>query len=761
MAEKLQFTISSELKNIIGKELITDDFIAVFELVKNSYDAGATKVEIIFDHIKKERDAANARIFIVDNGEGMSKDDLEKKWLFVAYSWKKEQTKRTGSDDFRNKIEPKRIFAGAKGIGRFSCDKLGRRLTLYTRKQNEKVFHLLHMDWDRFERDPTEKFERINVEYQSRESLNIGPPVKGFDKGTILEISFLRSKWDRKRLLILKGHLQRLINPSQMSDQQEFKIYLEAEEYARTDARYGPDEDYKRVNGLIRNVVFEKLGIKTTQITCQLNDDGKKICTELVDKGEFIYRVEERNNYTPLKNINIKLFYLNRAAKTTFRKVMGMHAVQYGSVLFYKNGIKINPYGNEGDDWLGLDRRKTQGMRRCLGNRDLMGRIEVKGNEPYFSEVSSRDAGVVKTPEFETLKRLLMEKALARLEKYVVEGIAWDSETKPKDPKEIMSDTFKIVTKLVGQVEDQGRKIEFNKNLLEIYEEKQVERMPELIKNIETVKNLIESKEERAYLDLQVKSVKNAFTTLEKKQNKLEGELKQREREALFLRQAVGEDKKEILALQHQIGLSAEKVRKYLLKLKKKSVEGRSISALDLQDAISNVLLHVQMMLSITSFVTKAQFNLMTDDITQDLVQYIKQYVENVYIPRSQVDLEEENVTIKVECPNNAKFERSFNPFRFIVLIDNLIDNSIKAGARNIAIRISVPDEKTMELRVRDDGRGIEDGNLDKIFNFGFSTTGGSGIGLYHVKKIVEKYGTITVNNHLPKGVEFSIRVGR
>ena len=47
----LQFKISSALKNIIGSDLISDDFIAVFELVKNSYDAHATKVEITFENI--------------------------------------------------------------------------------------------------------------------------------------------------------------------------------------------------------------------------------------------------------------------------------------------------------------------------------------------------------------------------------------------------------------------------------------------------------------------------------------------------------------------------------------------------------------------------------------------------------------------------------------------------------------------------------------------------------------------------------------
>lgn len=118
----VSFKISSGLKNIIGKELITDDFIAVFELVKNSFDANAREVEIIFQGLNSETPC----IIIRDDGDGMDEDDLRNKWLFVAYSAKKLE------QNYRDKI---RVYAGAKGIGRFSCDRLGAILRLITRKK--------------------------------------------------------------------------------------------------------------------------------------------------------------------------------------------------------------------------------------------------------------------------------------------------------------------------------------------------------------------------------------------------------------------------------------------------------------------------------------------------------------------------------------------------------------------------------------------------------------------------------------------------
>jgi len=759
MTEQLQFTISSELKNIIGRELITDDFIAIFELVKNSYDAKAKKVTLIFDHVREK--SKKSRIIAIDDGIGMSRKDIEKKWLLVGHSWKKE-TQQKPQKDYRDKIEEKRIFAGAKGIGRFSCDRLGSKLKLYTKKEKERDIHVLEMDWDKFEEDPETNFQQINVDYNKINKLDIRVD-NNFDKGSILEISSLRSKWDRKKLLRLKRHLQRLINPTQIDDKQEFQIYLKVEE--EIDKDRSAKGDFDKVNGIVKNIVFEKLGIKTTRITCTIDEDGKKIHTELIDKGTFVYSLEEKNQYHLLKNVKLVIFYLNPVAKRAFTKIMGIQPVRYGSIFFYKNGIKINPCGNEGDDWLKLDRRKTQGTRRYLGNRDVIGRIEVNGYQPDFNEVTSRDGGVIKTPALVQLidipKALFFNKSLIRLEKFVIEGIAWDSETKPKDPEEIKADSFEIITKLADATKDEDSKIEFNKNLLDIYSKKQIEKTPEILKNIEHIKNLVKSKEARAYIDLQTKTVRSAFRNLRKTQRELERELRLKEKQALFLESTTSQDRKEILAIQHQIGLGAETIRRHLLRLKRKIEKGAAVTSSDLMSIIDNIILQVQLMSSFARapFLTKAKFNLLSDEIKGDLALFIKQYIERVYLPFNEPILDGKKVTINVEQSPEIVFERDFSPSEFTVVLDNLISNSINANANQINIRINVLDEKTLEVKITDDGEGIKDKDLGKIFDFGFSTRGGPGIGLYHVRKILKKYGTISVNNRLEKGVEFTIEV--
>ena len=162
----LSFRVSAGLKNIIGRDLISDKYIAVFELVKNSYDAGASKVSISFIKTKEGQD----QIIISDNGCGMTYNDIVGKWLFVAYSEKKTQNRERTS--FRDEI--KREVAGAKGVGRFSCDRLGSSLTLITKTEFEKTASRVEVNWNEFELDDAQEFVRIPVQYSSVTGLPSG-----------------------------------------------------------------------------------------------------------------------------------------------------------------------------------------------------------------------------------------------------------------------------------------------------------------------------------------------------------------------------------------------------------------------------------------------------------------------------------------------------------------------------------------------------------------------------------------------------------
>lgn len=300
MAETLHFRVSSGLKNIIGRELINDKYIAIFELVKNSYDAGASFAKIRFDDLG----TPDAKITIRDDGKGMNKEDIINKWLFVAYSEKRNPT-------YRDNI--KRAVAGAKGVGRFSCDRLGERVRLTSKVANEKMLHSVVISWSDFEKNSLEEFTSINVRYECKEK-------DSSDSGTAIAISSLREMWTRADLLTLKKALSQLVNPSATSKYDPFKIVLDVPSELEEDAKNADERD--KVNGPIINNIFEIINQKTTKIEVRISRDGKTIETVLNDRGSFLFKTLEKNEYS-LSDITCTLYYLNRAAKINFTKKNG------------------------------------------------------------------------------------------------------------------------------------------------------------------------------------------------------------------------------------------------------------------------------------------------------------------------------------------------------------------------------------------------------------------------------------------------------
>ena len=121
-AETVRVRPYARLLTMLGEQLIKNDRIALVELIKNSYDADATVVEIDFlDFTTSFASNRDSRIAIVDNGEGMTEDIIRNHWLNPATPLK--QDAKRG--------EPRspggRVVQGEKGIGRFAMFKLGSR----------------------------------------------------------------------------------------------------------------------------------------------------------------------------------------------------------------------------------------------------------------------------------------------------------------------------------------------------------------------------------------------------------------------------------------------------------------------------------------------------------------------------------------------------------------------------------------------------------------------------------------------------------
>lgn len=784
MKKPLQFKISSALKNIIGSDLINDDFIAVFELVKNAYDAHASKVEITFSDIYSK----NAKIIIKDDGKGMNYDDLVDKWLFVAYSAKKEGTEED-SYDFRDKIKVKRAYAGAKGIGRFSCDRLGNELYLETIKNESKPkVESLLTEWDKFEEDLKDEFVNISVlhETKDRSSYEV-------EHGTVLEISDLKSSWDREKFLKLKDSLARLINPNSSINEDSFKIELIVEDEINEDTKQkernkkkvsnlknpldeSQVEYFKIVNGEIKNLIFDTLGIKTSFIKSTVHNDY--IETELQEAGRLVYKVKEDNPFSELDEITYSIYYLNQSAKSTFSRRMGMQPVEYGHIFVYKNGLRIYPYGERGEDPLKMDNRKAQGYSRFLGTREVIGYISIDGENNNLRETSSRGDGLIKTKTYYQLEEWFYE-TLKKLERYTIDVTDWGNflseddfinfdQTQIKNDKQF--DVNENIQKLINNLTQAKnvQSIELGPDLYQLLEQKSEKSAQG------TLKSLSEKIKEPEYdKDDVLRSIKKAEKQIEglKKRKdeaedeveskrveveKLTDELNKEIAEKLFDKSVIGREKKDLLSLQHQIIHTAGNITWSLDSLIDSINSDKPKDEL-IKD-IKDISLEVQRIVSASRFVTKAGFNTQAEKITNDIISFIDDYVKNIYIPADSFIHNKRPIKISIGGKTNLKKEMKFRPFEITVVLDNLFSNSRKAKATKIDLNWDKSASHII-LSFSDNGSGIPTDIEKKIFDFRFSRTEGSGIGLYHVKDILQKYKSTI--EYIPQkiGAKFEIKI--
>lgn len=760
------FKVSTGLKNIIGRELITNEFIAIFELVKNSYDAGAKKVVIIFENIYSDQ----SKITISDDGHGMNAEDIRNKWLFVAYS-EKVEGKRTGT--YRDNFS-ERVYAGAKGVGRFSCDRLGGNLKLYSKKINEKEINYIDIDWADFEIDAKEEFINIPVKHGKANSL-----PSDFIYGTTLEITKLRSQWNRDLLLELKKSLSKMVNPdAELSKDDQFNIYIECiEENDKDKLERKKIEDsnkeinvngQKIVNGLVSNYVFETLNIKTTQVKVEISEDGDIITSSMYDRGVFLFSLEQRNPFTTLKNIKVRLFQLNRAAKLNFRKIMGIPPVQYGSIFIYKNGFRIMPYGEQGEDVFGIDVRKGQGWARNLGTRDLMGRIEIYGSSDYLRETTSRDGGFIKTATYYELVDFFIQYALRPLEKYVVGLINWGDPLKDSgkviEPEEIRKEILNYITEY-----EKSRtpiSVKCNPDLFEIVDEKQGKAQNKEINELKQIAQQLKSD------DLQVlakkiekhdQKLKEERAAIEKKADEVSTELIQAKREletthrqALFLRNLANPKYENAIESLHLINTYAKSIKTNLDKVIKDIRKWEDSPEYDkINKRLFEIMKATQKISSTYNIVCHADYDIKKGKIEDNIVDFIREYIQDALFPRTGEIL---NITIE---DDKKEHYLSFNPMEFGILIDNIIYNSMKARSHNITINI-LEEDGELVIQFVDDGNGLNTNVSDpaKIFELGYTTTNGSGVGLAHVKKIAEDMGgKIEVDTRVKNGFKIEMRI--
>ena len=223
--EKMHFKFDVSTFRLLGRELITDRITALFELVKNCYDANAQNVDLFFSHVGKL--SPNSIITIKDDGIGMTYSDLKNKWMVIGTSSKR-----------RKRMSPapyNRIVAGKKGVGRFAVDKLGGCLILKTKTTNDVVWHCLKTDWTEYS---AEEERQLSLNFDGKDKKLFTDidnsywtePAKIGEHGTFLEISSLNDSWNEEAIKRAYKELSKIVRPS-LDIKYPFNVFLQVPEY--------------------------------------------------------------------------------------------------------------------------------------------------------------------------------------------------------------------------------------------------------------------------------------------------------------------------------------------------------------------------------------------------------------------------------------------------------------------------------------------------------------------------------------------------
>jgi len=393
---------------------------------------------------------------------------------------------------------------------------------------------------------------------------------------------------------------------------------------------------------------------------------------------------------------------------------------------------------------------------------------------------------LIETPAVEQLQKCFREHCLKRLERYVVPVTFVDKDDKnTSDTSRLSTDPGRArVTSAVAKIvdSDEIELIEYSKNLIGILDERSAHfegALASLRAIAEKTKDstLFESIEnaERRFQELRqaeeiarrqaeeersAKEIAQSRAAIaEERVIKVIEQYEEEKKRNLFLSNISTLDTDTILNLHHQITIYAvdiqQQIENFLLKISKKEI----VSKADAINALEAIALLNRKVMGISKFATKANFRLESEMIEADLGEYIEEYVENI-----ARDFLLGRVTIEVENDHHG-FVQRFKPIDVSVIIDNLISNSRKARANKINIKISHPNKGILHVKFLDNGQGFHKSIDDpsRVFEKGFTTTDGSGLGLFHVKHVLgEMNGTIEAGHSgSGRGASFLIRISK
>lgn len=412
----------------IGLELISNETVAITELVKNSFDADSdfVLVRLTGDPMDSTIKAGSATIEVLDDGIGMSAETIVGTWLEPATS---NRRRRTQSDRGRRML-------GEKGVGRFAAAKVATHLQLISRSDASDEVQV-ELDWDDFDNEDkyldeiAVKWRQTTPESFTRDgevarlwkravedhlaglhgAHNVVMP--SVTRGTLLRMKCSRIDWTPAEVGRLQTTLSRLVSPFTLESglNTDFTIILEVPPELGSSGVVEPPEQLQRPHYTLdafvdsTGIVSGEMKLKSDEpitIQTQLLNAESEVPTEsdpLLCGGYAIrLRVWDRDEAS-LREV---------AGELPARSVRGILDSAAG-ISIYRDGFRVLPYGERGDDWLGLDLRRVQSPTKRVSNNQIVGYLQIgRDQNPGLIDQTNRE-GLVDGPALRDLQTTVLQ----------------------------------------------------------------------------------------------------------------------------------------------------------------------------------------------------------------------------------------------------------------------------------------------------------------------------------------------------------------
>ncbi|MFZ5430464.1 MAG: sensor histidine kinase [Bacteroidota bacterium] len=719
---KWRFDVSTF--RLIGRELITDRITALFELVKNCYDANSTRVDVIFENVSSINH--ESKIIIKDNGYGMGFKDIRDKWMVIGTSSKRERP--FSPEPFGRRC------VGEKGIGRFAVDKLGAKVNILTKKAIDKQRLNVEIDWSKYDTsfqedrvEEKEEFSHNNIVLDNDNSkdklgdISLEDNIMLFtdidnkyqyeladenEQGTTLAISGIHEIWTEKDIDRLFKELTKLVSPFYPLNP-SFDIYISSNEYVKYRKETLVKVDSIQFASHSANIGFNE------------NDPSQEELYFDKDEGKI------KNRIVPQKSfglISMKLFYFNDLAKRQYHAKYKSDESRIDGIKIYRDGLITTPFAefeahpDKKRDILGIDKRLWRDIFNRLSTRDIIGIVDItKKNNPKIIDATNRQ-DFVDNVEYRDLKQFIISQIDVFSELRIFER---------DKRKASVSDDLK----------------------------KASEDVSDFVKTIEVIELKNPSlKSELSTLKRQAKQVDSVVRKGISEQKRVEQDFLRKENIYLSL-----------MSLQDYAANMSHAVRTSLGKIKDKAEFFKlNYPNSELEEFFTLYATEIFNEMTILSKVINYMLSYAGSNIPFDDFD-IKKLIENLF-EEYQFRFDNESIKPLIEIRDN--FIINANRQFFADIFQNLIDNSIKAlkGSSDKMIKCSgYIENDSFILFFSDNGIGIKDDERKRVFELYHTTTaedGGAGLGLFIVKTRIEALkGTVEVidNEFLPTGATIKI----